>query len=82
MLQRSTERKVLRGQHNQCPSCLEYFATNKGFDKHRRGDYGVNRHCLSADGMKAKGMRKDAVGFWRLDSVGFQGAKDRILTAG
>lgn len=35
-IKRSEHPKKLSGQRNQCPSCLEYFNSNTGFDAHRR----------------------------------------------
>jgi hypothetical protein len=55
----------LNGDRNQCQGCKEYFNSTHAFDKHRDGDHGVNRRCLSADEMTAKGMFIAADGFWR-----------------
>ena len=56
--------KQLNGARNQCQTCKEYFNSNRAFDKHRTGAYGLNRRCLSPEEMQSKGMvlRKD--GFW------------------
>lgn len=55
---------VLRGQRNECPTCSELFNSNAAFDKHRTGDFGVNRRCRTVDEMQAKGMCKNASGWW------------------
>ena len=54
----------LSGQRNQCRGCNEYFKSNLAFDKHRTGNHGHDRRCLTIDEMLAKGMVKNARGFW------------------
>jgi hypothetical protein len=54
----------LSGDRNQCQGCKAFFNSTFAFDKHRTGDFGKNRHCLTADEMTAKGMDKNAAGFW------------------
>jgi hypothetical protein len=58
----------LTGERNECPSCGELFNSNKAFDAHRRGKFGVpspeGRHCLTPEQMTGKGMAKNAKGFW------------------
>jgi hypothetical protein len=54
----------LSGSRNQCTGCKEYFNSNKAFDKHRTGEHGVNRRCRTPDEMTARGMLKNASGFW------------------
>jgi hypothetical protein len=54
----------LTGDRNQCPGCDEYFNSTAAFDKHRVGQHGVDRRCLNADQMLAKGMAKNSAGFW------------------
>jgi hypothetical protein len=45
--------------------CGEYFNSTKAFDRHRTGAYALaQRRCLSPDEMRAKGMAKNAAGFW------------------
>lgn len=60
-----TEHKTLRGDRNQCPACNEYFNSTHAFEKHRHGEYGIDRRCLTADEMTAKGMHLGSDGFWR-----------------
>lgn len=57
--------KALRGDRNQCGMCGQYFNSTHAFDKHRTGEFGVDRRCLSDDEMRAKGMHLPADGFWR-----------------
>lgn len=54
----------LTGDRNQCQGCKEYFNSVAAFDKHREGKHGVDRRCLTADEMQAKGMAKNSHGFW------------------
>ena len=49
---------------NQCMSCKEYFNSNSAFEKHRRGQYGVDRRCMTPDEMASKLMEKNAGGYW------------------
>jgi hypothetical protein len=55
---------ILRGQRNQCRGCSQYFNSNFAFDKHRVGEHGHNRRCLTPDEMSAKGMSLNSDGFW------------------
>lgn len=54
----------LTGDRNQCQSCKTYFNSTYAFDKHRVGDFGVDRRCRTEDEMLAKGMAKNSAGFW------------------
>lgn len=54
----------LTGQRNQCRGCNEYFNSNYAFDKHRSGQHGHDRRCLTPNEMKAKGMSLNKSGFW------------------
>ena len=54
----------LRGDRNQCQGCKVYFNSTTAFDKHRVGEFGGGRRCLSEDEMLAKGMVLGASGFW------------------
>jgi hypothetical protein len=55
----------LTGDKNQCQGCKQYFKSTHAFDKHRTGEHGKNRRCLSVDEMTTKGMVLGADGFWR-----------------
>lgn len=54
----------LTGNRCQCPTCGEAFNRVSTFDRHRVGDFGVDRRCLSVEQMQAKGWRTNAAGFW------------------
>jgi hypothetical protein len=54
----------LSGDRNQCQGCKEYFNSTFAFDKHRTGDFGKDRRCMTAEEMQARGMVKNAAGFW------------------
>lgn len=56
--------KHLSGDRNQCPGCGEYFNSSFAFEKHRTGDFGKDRRCLTVDEMETKSMSKNAAGFW------------------
>ncbi len=55
----------LRGDRNQCAGCGELFNSTHAFDKHRTGDFGTDRRCLTPEQMLAKGMVLGADEFWR-----------------
>jgi hypothetical protein len=55
---------TLHGDRNQCQGCKAYFNSSFAFDKHRTGEHGKDRRCLTADEMAGKGMSKNAAGFW------------------
>lgn len=56
---------VLRGDHNQCPTCAEFFNSTAAFDRHRVGAFRADaRRCLTPSEMEAKGMARNASGFW------------------
>lgn len=55
---------LLTGNRNQCQGCKQYFNSNYAFDMHRRGEYGVDRRCLTPDELFAKGMAINDAGFW------------------
>ena len=54
----------LTGDRNQCQGCKQHFNSTAAFDKHRTGDFGVSRRCLTEAEMLAKGMDRNAAGFW------------------
>jgi hypothetical protein len=54
----------LTGDRNQCQGCKQFFNSTFAFDKHRAGEHGRNRCCLPVAEMEAKGMEKNAAGFW------------------
>lgn len=70
----------LTGQRNQCQGCKEYFRSNYAFDKHRTGLHCKGtRRCLTPEEMLAKGMVKNAAGFWVSSARTTFGEKDEEL---
>jgi hypothetical protein len=59
----------LNGARNQCRGCKRYFNSNGAFDKHRTGDHGVDRRCMTDEEMIAKGMVLRDDGFWRGEAM-------------
>lgn len=41
-----------------------FFNSVTAFDKHRTGEYGVDRRCMTVDEMTAKGMSVNEAGYW------------------
>ena len=58
-------RKKLNGNRNQCGACGKYFNSNGAFDKHRTGQHGVDRRCMTKDEMLDLGMILGDDEFWR-----------------
>lgn len=54
----------LTGERCQCTGCGEYFNRVSTFDRHRVGEHGVDRRCLTVEEMEAKTWRKNEAGFW------------------
>lgn len=54
----------LNGDRNQCQGCGEFFNSTASFDKHRIGQFGVDRRCASESEMASKGMVKNRIGWW------------------
>lgn len=66
ILNQTTEKKIVRGDRNQCAGCGQYFNSSHAFDKHRVGEHENNqRRCLSITEMTAKGMFAGSDGYWR-----------------
>lgn len=55
----------LRGQECGCPTCGLIFGGLRGFERHRVGEHGVNRRCLSVAELGAIGYELDSRGRWR-----------------
>ncbi len=53
----------LTGDRCRCPTCGEHFNSTYAFDRHRSGEWEA-RVCLSTDQMAARGMARNARGFW------------------
>lgn len=58
-------KKQLNGNRNQCPTCKKYFNSNGAFDKHRTGQHGVDRRCMTTEEMIDEGMILGGDDFWR-----------------
>ena len=56
--------KILKGNHNQCQGCKEYFNSTGAFDKHRTGKHGVDRRCRTVEEMIEIGFSLNAAGYW------------------
>lgn len=54
----------LTGNRCLCTACGEYFNGVQPFDKHRTGDFGTKRRCLTVPEMAAAGFIRNAAGFW------------------
>ena len=54
----------LTGDRNQCRMCGEAFNSTSAFDKHRVGEFGVDRRCRTAVEMREIGMVLRDNGFW------------------
>lgn len=63
-LREAAAKRALVGQHNQCAACLEYFNSNAAFDKHRIGEFGVDRRCSTVGEMTARGKSLNTGGWW------------------
>lgn len=72
--------KQLRGDRNQCPGCNRYFNSTGAFQKHRTGEYGKDRRCMTEEEMIAKGMSINSDGFWIGSKM--QGWKEHEKTTG
>lgn len=54
----------LSGCRCQCCACWEYFTSERSFNRHRVGEHGKSRRCLSVAEMLALGWAKSPRGFW------------------
>jgi len=54
----------LGGDRNQCQGCKKYFNSTFAFDKHRHGQHGVDRRCMTTEEMEDIGMLISSSGFW------------------
>jgi len=54
----------LSGDRNQCRMCGEAFNSTTAFDKHRVGEFGIDRRCRTAVEMCEIGMVLRENGFW------------------
>ena len=56
--------RKLRGDRNQCPTCLEHFNSSKAFDQHRTGLFNDARNCLTVVEMQTMDFGKTKDDFW------------------
>jgi len=54
----------LTGSRCQCRACGEYFNSAFAFDKHRIGEHGKTRRCMTSNEMSGKGMERNQALFW------------------
>ena len=54
----------VNGDRNQCAGCGELFNSTAAFDKHRTGEFGKNRRCMTVHEMLSKKMAKNAANYW------------------
>jgi hypothetical protein len=54
----------ITGDRNQCRSCGEFFNSVFAFEKHRTGDFGINRRCMTEAEMRVIRMDKNHAQFW------------------
>jgi hypothetical protein len=47
----------------QCRACGEYFSCADTFDRHRIGQFGIDRRCMTAAEMDAAGFARNRRGF-------------------
>jgi hypothetical protein len=55
--------RKLTGCRCQCLTCGDYFGNVRGFDRHRVGEHGVDRRCLTEAEMIETGWTRDGRGF-------------------
>lgn len=61
----------------QCTACGELFNGTQSFDRHRIGNFGVDRRCMTAEEMRASGFADNAAGFWMTESRAQRAARHR-----
>ena len=57
------DRKLGEG-HNQCSGCNAFFNSESAHVKHRAGEFGKDRRCLTPTEMLEAGMARNADGWW------------------
>lgn len=72
----------LAGDRNQCQGCKEFFNSTFAFEKHRTGDFGKDRRCMTVGEMGDKGMSKNAAGFWVSAAMPTDVARHRPMDEG
>lgn len=59
-----SNKRELKGDRNQCPTCKKYFNSSAAFSKHRTGTYGVDRRCMTTEEMLETGMALNRDDWW------------------
>ena len=76
--------RTLTGQHNHCSACGEYFNSNVAFEKHRIGEFGIDRRCANLYEMEEKGMSKNSGDWWitekRIDKTALESNRRGCVT--
>jgi hypothetical protein len=62
-LNQNHTRPKLTGNRCQCSACGEYFTSVRSFDRHRVGQFGIGRRCLTRAELDAGGFERNARGF-------------------
>ncbi len=65
----------LGSSRNQCGACHQYFNSNTVFERHRIGEHGKDRRCMTMTEMEAKGWLKNKDGFWITEAFQGRGSK-------
>jgi hypothetical protein len=55
---------VLKGKRCSCPTCGEVFSSSSSFDKHRKGEHGINRHCVDPASVGLEIRERGGNTFW------------------
>jgi len=58
------------GNRCECTACGEYFSSIQAFDRHRVGQHGIDRRCLTVSDLTASGWSKHTRGHWVLPGLG------------
>ena len=48
----------------KCTTCGDYFNSVAAFDKHRTGEHGVSRRCMTHQERREKKMDTNVAGYW------------------
>jgi hypothetical protein len=67
---------MLTGRKNQCQGCKEFFTANSSFSKHRTGEYGGGRRCMTEAEMLEKKIAR-----YESDPATGEGKKELLAKA-
>ena len=51
--------------HSTCMACSKEFRTTAEFDRHRTGQHGKDRHCMTTQEMQDEGWQLTTSNLWR-----------------